>query len=179
FAALGGAGTGLRDAFHDKKVSDTSSEEHDRSEVLTGAAYKLFLTVYSGLKSEHGVEEQEALRKAGEIMGTVLTRAADFTPENKTTLEDVARAYVKVDKEFFDSRYHAMLVEEFTRRELFDADSLNEWLAHEAATPPLYISRRPSNEQVEWMLQSNLDRLGIGPDFGLKLLSVTQDNHFG
>ena len=39
-AALIGSGTGLRDAFHDKKVSDTDTEVHDRSEVLTGAVYK-------------------------------------------------------------------------------------------------------------------------------------------
>ena len=30
------------------------------------------------------------------------------------TLEDVAKAYLKVDKEFFGGRYHAMLVDEFT-----------------------------------------------------------------
>jgi hypothetical protein len=48
--ALIGEDTSLRDAFHDKKVSDTSSESHDRSEVLTGVAYKLFLLVYDGLK---------------------------------------------------------------------------------------------------------------------------------
>ncbi len=174
-AALTGKGTGVRDAFHDKKVSDTDEEVHARSEVLTGAAYKLFLTIYSRLKSEKGVKEQDALRKAGEIMGVFLVRAADYTPENTMTLEDVAKAYLKVDKEFYDGCYHAMLVDEFIRREIFDADSLSEWLAHEAAIPQLYLSRRPIDREVEPLIHANLDTL-VGPDFGLKLQSVTHES---
>ncbi len=174
-AALIGQGKGLRDAFHDKKVSDTSDEMHDRSEVLTGAVYKIFLKIYDGLKNEYWAEE--ALSKSGQIMGTFLTRANDYMPENEMTLEDVAKAYLKVDKEFFDSRYHAVLVEEFTRRELFDAGSVSEWLAHEAATPKLWLHPRWPDQQVERMVQANIDKLGIGPDFGLKLQGVTRINN--
>src|SRR5262249_23693087 len=47
FAALVGHGTGLRDAFQDKKISDTTDEVHNRSEVLTGAAYKVFTFIYN------------------------------------------------------------------------------------------------------------------------------------
>ncbi len=176
-ASLTGEGTGIRDAFHDKKVSDTSDQVHDRSEVLTGAAYKLFLTIYSKLKSEHGAEE--ALWEAGQIMGIFLARAADFTPENQMTLEDVAKAYLKVDKEFYGGRYHAALVEEFTRREIFDANSVSEWLAHEAATPALQLPWRSPDHKVEELVQANLDKLGIGSNFGLKLQSVTRSNLLG
>jgi len=179
FAALIGKGTGIRDAFNDLKVSDTTEEIHDRSQVLTGAAYKLFLTVYSRMKNEQGIEEQEALRKAGEIMGIFLTRANDYMPENQATLEDVAKAYLKVDKEFFGGRYHVVLVEEFTRRELFDAGSVTEWLAHEAALPDLRIPRRWPEGKMEEMVRTNLDRLGIGPDFGLKLQSLTREHRLG
>src|SRR5262245_7713068 len=182
FAALTGKGTGVRDAFHDLKVSDTTEEIHDRSQVFTGAAYKLCLTVYSRLRNEQGCEEQEALSEAGEIMGSFLTRANDYTPENRVTLEDVAKAYLKVDKEFYGGRYHDMLVNEFIRREIFDRDSLNEWMAHEAATPYLRLSRLPrrkTDSYVDELLQANLDRLGVGPDFGLKLQSVTQDDQYG
>ncbi len=91
------------------------------------------------------------------------------------TLEDVAKAYLKVDKEFYDGCYRAMLVDEFIRREIFDADSLSEWLAHEAAIPYLYLSRRPMDHEVEPLIQANLDRL-VGPDFGLKLQSVTHES---
>jgi len=178
FAALTGKGTGVRDAFNDLKVSDTTEEIHDRSRALTGAAYKIFLAAYSRLKNEQGIEEREAMRKAGEIMGAFLTRAADYTPENSVTLEDVAKAYLKVDKEFFDSRYHTALVDEFTRREIFDAESVAEWLAHEAATPQLWLHPQWSDQEVEKMAQANLDNLGIWPGFGLKLQSVTRINHF-
>jgi hypothetical protein len=174
FAALIGQGTGLRDAFHDKKVSDTTNEMHQRSEVLTGAAYKFFLTVYSELQSEHGAEE--GLRMAGQIMGTFLTHANDYMPENQMSLEDVAKAYLKVDKEFFDSRYHAALVEEFTRREIFDADSVSEWMEHEASMPQLWLQPWYPDLKVEELLQANYDKLGIGPDFGLKLQSVARRN---
>jgi hypothetical protein len=172
FAALIGKGTGIRDAFHDKKVSDTEEEEHDRSEVFTGAAYSFFLTVYDELKRTH--EAEEALRQAGQILGFFLTRATDYTPENQMTLEDVAKAYLKVDKEFFGSRYHQVLVDEFTRREIFDGDSVREWWAHEVAVPQLFLHPQWSDEKIEQVLQANLDKLGIGPDFGLKLQSVTR-----
>src|SRR5262245_22144348 len=174
-AELIGEGTGLRDAFHDKKVSDTSEEEHARSEVFTGAAYKFFLKIYGGLRTELG--DEVALRKAGEIMGIFLTRANDYMPENQMTLEDVAKAYLKVDKEFFEYRYHAALVDEFTRREIFDADSVTEWWAHEAATPQLWLHPQWPDYMVERLIQASIDKLGIGPDFGLKLQSVTRINH--
>lgn len=176
FAALIGSGAGIRDAFHDKKVSDTTEEVHNHSEVFTGATYKIFLTVYSRLKNEQGAREAEALTTAGEIMGVFLTRAADYTPENRMTLEDVAKAYLKVDKEFFGGCFHDMLVDEFIRREIFDAGSAPEWIAHEAALPYLHLSRRPSDDEIDALIQANLDALGIGPDFGLRLQSVIREN---
>jgi hypothetical protein len=174
FAALTGKGTGQRDAFNDLKVSDTTEQIHDRSKVLTGAAYRIFLTIYDELKCE--LSEEEALGQAGRIMGFFLMRATDYTPENQVTLEDVAKACLKVDKEFFGWRYHTLLAEEFTRREIFDADSVREWLAHEAARPRLYLPHWWSDEMVERMVQANLDKLGIGPEFGLKAQSVTRLN---
>jgi hypothetical protein len=84
FAALVGRGTGIRDAFHNKKISDTTDEVHERSEVLTGAAYKVFTLIYSRLKSEQGLDERSALTEAGDIMGVFLTHTTDYTPENST-----------------------------------------------------------------------------------------------
>lgn len=176
FAALTRQGTGIRDAFHDKKVSDTTDEVHDRSEVLTGATYKIFLTIYDQLKRDHTAEE--ALRQAGQIMGIFLAHSTNYTPENYPTLEDVAKAYLKVDKEFFGSRYHAALVDEFTRREIFDANSEHEWLVHEDSLPYIYFSRQSSDQDVEELLQANANILGIGQDFGLKLQSMVRDNRF-
>src|SRR5262245_26154518 len=172
--AMTGEDVSLRDAFHDKKISDTSEEEHARSEVFTGAAYKIFLTIYGGLRAELG--DEGALRKAGEIMGIFLTRANDYMPENQMTLEDVAKAYLKVDKEFFEYRYHAALVDEFTRREIFDALSVPAWWAHEAATPQLWLPPKWPDHKIEQLIQANLEKLGIGTDFGLKLQNVTRSN---
>ena len=177
FAALINEGTSMRDCFHDKRVSDTTEEIHDRSEVLTGAAYKIFLTVYDELK--RGNKAEEALQKAGQIMGVFLMRSTDYTPENEMTLEDVAKAYLKVDKEFFGSRYHSALVNEFVRREIFDANSEHEWLVHENSLPYLYLYPYSSDQDIEEFLQANVNLLGLGQDFGLKLQNVTREGRFG
>ena len=179
FAALVGRGTGVRDAFNDLKISDTTTEIHDRSQVLTGAAYKIFTLIYDELKRGQGLGEQAALAEAGEIMGLFLMHTNDYTPENTMTLEDVGTAYLKVDKELFGGRYHSMFANEFTRREIFDANSVGEWVAHEAAVPDLRLPRDPSDRKVDKLIQANLDRLGIGPEFGLKLLSVERESRFG
>ena len=174
--ALLGDGLPMRDALHDKTVSETSPEVHDRSEVLTGAAYRLFLTVYGGLRREFGAAQ--ALAKAGRVLGTFLARSADFTPENRVTLEDVAKAYLTVDAELYDGRYHDVLVAEFTRRELFDADSVDEWREHQAALPTLRLPRAASDADVDAWLRANADALGVGPQFGLRLQSVTRPDSF-
>jgi pimeloyl-ACP methyl ester carboxylesterase len=177
-ASLTGRGTGVRDAFHNKKVSDTTEEVHDRSEVLTGAAYKVFTLIYNGLKNGQG-NEHAALTEAADIMGVFLTHTADFTPENRLTLEDLGKAYLKVDKELFGGRYHTMFADEFINREIFNTGSVGEWMAHEAAVPQLRLPKRASIHKLERLVQGNLDLLGIGPDFGLKLQSVTRDGRFG
>jgi len=166
----------IRNAFNDSKISDTTDEIHDRSKVLTGAAYRLFLTVFSSLTSHRGTADSEALTEAGRILGTFLARSTDYTPENQVTLEDVAKAYLKVDKEFFGGSYHDMLVDEFIRRELFDANSETEWMAHEASMPHLRLHGQPSDRKVEELIEANQDDLGVTADFGLKLQSVVRDN---
>ena len=67
------------------------------------------------------------------------------------------------------------LVGELTRREIFNGDSVAAWLAHEAAVPHLRL-HGASAQQVDSLVQANLDRLGIGPDFGLVIQSVTRDH---
>jgi hypothetical protein len=112
FAALTGKGTGTRDAFQDLTISTTTDEVHDRSQVLTGAAYKLFYRAYTDL-TQQAMSPFDALQQAGNIMGIFLTRATDHTPENTMTLEDVAKAYLKVDKEYFGGKYRDFLANEF------------------------------------------------------------------
>jgi hypothetical protein len=169
-----GSTVAMRDAFNDRTVSTTSAEIHDRSEVLTGAAYRFFLVVYG-----EGKGTPRALEEAGDVLGTFLTLATDYVPENTMTLEDVAQAYLKVDRELFGGRYQTFLVSEFVRREIFDASSLTEWLAHEAALPSLYLSPQATDQDVDALVQANLDQLGIGPDLGLNLQSAIRDSRRG
>ncbi|HZM86577.1 MAG TPA: hypothetical protein VFF31_08465 [Blastocatellia bacterium] len=179
FGAIAGTGAPNRDIFNDKKVSDTDDEIHDRSEVLTGALYKVFTLIYDDLRNREGLDDRKAILQAGEIMGTFLTHTTDYTPENHQTLEDVGKAYLKVDKELYGGRYQSWFVDEFTRREIFDQNSVNEWKAHEAAVLDLRLPRRASEKNINKLVQSNLDRLGIPPIYGLVLQSVTHDERFG
>jgi len=174
FGVLVGDNLPLRDAVNDKKVSDTDDEVHERSEVLTGAVYRLFVGIF---ERGHG-NRMRALVEAAEILGVFLTHATDYTPENRVTLEDVGKAYLKVDKEHYDGAYHAILVDELTARELFSADSVRQWLAHETSLPNLRLNDRASLRDVNALVQNNLDRLGIPPGFGLALQSVTRDERF-
>ena len=179
FGAVAGKDTALRDAFHDKKVSDTTDEAHNRSEVFTGAAYKVFTLIYNDLKNRQGLDDRSALAQAGDIMGIFLTRSTDYTPENSLTLEDVGKAYLNVDKEFFGGRYQNIFVDEFMKREIFDEHSEAEWMEHMAAVPNLRLPKSASDQDVDNLVQANLDNLGIGPEFGLKVQSVTRDRRFG
>src|SRR5207237_7923877 len=124
-------------------VSTTSDEAHDRSQVLTGAAYRIFYHIFNDLRQQ-GVSEFDALQRAGDIMGMFLTRATDHTPEDTMTLEDVGKAYLKVDKEYFGGKYRDVLANELRRREIFDDNSLAEYDAHEAALPELKLEEKCS-----------------------------------
>lgn len=179
FAALLGVGTGIRDAFNAKKVSDTEDEVHDRSEVLTGALYKVFTLIYDDLRNRERLDDRKALEQAGEIMGNFLTHTTDYAPENDLTLEDVGKAYLKVDKEIYGGRYQSWFVDEFTRREIFDQNSVNEWKAHEAAVLDLRLPKKASEKNINKLVQTNLDKLGIPSVYGLLLQSVTRDERFG
>lgn len=112
-------------------------------------------------------------------MGLFLTYSADYTPENRMTLEDVGKAYLKMDKEFFGGRYHNMFASEFTTREIFNDNSVGEWMAHDAAIPDLRLPQNPSDRNVNKLVQANLEKLGIGQEFGLKLQSVSRERNFG
>ena len=174
--ALGGIlGTGIpmRDAFNNNRVSDTDDEPHHRSTVLTGAVYRLFLFAYRELSEKYGA--YKGLKDAGDVMGTFLVRAQDYCPENAPLMDDIVRAYLKVDKELFNYKYHAVLVDEFIRRELLDTNSLNKWLAHEASIPAIKLPGHFSDKKFDKFLDDNLDKLGIGPAFGLKLQNVVQE----
>jgi hypothetical protein len=178
YGALVG-GTGLRDAFNDKKVSNTEDEVHDRSEVFTGAVYKVFTQIYDDLKKKQAADDLKALEQAADMMGTFLVLSMDFTPENTMTLEDVGKAYLKVDKEIYGGRYGTMFANEFIKREIFDENSVSEWMAHESAVPEMLLPKHVSDRKIDSVVQANLDNLGIGQDFGLRLQGFTTDSRSG
>jgi hypothetical protein len=173
YATLAGSGSASRLDFNPVTVSMTSDEVHDRSLVLTGAAYKVFYQIFTDL-TQRGLSQFDALQQAANIMGVFLTRATDHTPEDTLTLEDVGKAYLKVDKEYFGGKYHDILADEFRYREIFDDSSLAEFDAHEAALPQLTLEVK-TPRAANQLIQDNLDKLGVGPEFGLRFQSYTVD----
>ncbi len=170
----GTPGGALRDAVNTLKVSDTSTQFHERSEVLTGAAYQVFQGVFQGLVQE-GRAPAEALREAGNVMGTFLMRTTQHTPENAMTLEDVGKAYLKVDQEYFGGKYRALLEGELTTRGILTPASLKAHAAHEAMTPKLVLTDR-SREGTSKLLKDHQEQLNLGGGFGGKLTSFHTDD---
>ncbi|HVE83970.1 MAG TPA: hypothetical protein VND93_14030, partial [Myxococcales bacterium] len=176
FAALTGQGTGVRDALQDKTMSTTSPEVHDRSEVLTGASYKIFQSVYQD-QLAHGRSREDAMQVAGDVMGTMNLRATEHTPENQLTFEDVGKGWLKVDKEYFHGKYHDVIANELKRREVFTDQSVKDFDAHEAALPKLSMGIHKNDDALNSLINKNLGKLGIGPGFGLKVLSHELDDN--
>jgi hypothetical protein len=175
FAALVGPGP-IRDAFQDLKVSNTSDEVHDRSQVLTGASYKIFQNVYQDQIAK-GRTQLEALQISGDVMGTFNARATEHTPQNAMSLEDVGKAWMKVDKEYFKGKYGNFIAEELKRREIFDDGSVNELKAHEAAVPKLSLYGHKNDDAVTSLVKNNLAKLGIGSGFDLEVINHELDDN--
>lgn len=168
--------TAERDAVNDTTLSDAGDEIHDRSAVLTGAMYRIFVSIFDDQR--RGLGDERALEIAGDAMGVFLAHTTDHTPENRMTLEDVGKAYLKVDAELFGGRYHDRLVDELEWRGILDADSVGEWAAHEASLPQLRLAYGSGWTRAADLVRRNLDRLGVDPAFGLVVQSVTPDVRF-
>ncbi|MEK7705926.1 MAG: hypothetical protein AAB426_13270, partial [Myxococcota bacterium] len=182
-ATLSGEGTGIRDAYQDKKISTTDAEIHERSEVLTGAAYNVLQGIYRGLLADPAMQRQHgarlplwAMTQAGDIMGKFMVRAADYTPETQVTLEDVGKACLSVDREYFGGAYHDLWARELETREIFTKDSVAAWQAHVASLPQLRIDpKATSKEALSAFVQEHLTQLGVDARFGLRLQSTQVD----
>ncbi|HEY8210174.1 MAG TPA: hypothetical protein VIG99_21965 [Myxococcaceae bacterium] len=176
FASLIGSGTGIRDAFQDLKISNTSDEVHDRSQVLTGASYKIFQAVYQD-QIAHGRSQLDALQVAGDVMGTFNARSTEHVPANSMSLEDVGKAWLKVDKEYFKGKYSNVISTEMQRREIFDAGSVAEFKAHESALPKLSMGFHKNDDDLNKLIKNNLSKLGIGPGFDLQVTDHELDDN--
>lgn len=178
FAALVGSGTGIRDAFQDLKVSNTTPEVHDRSQVLTGASYKIFQSVYQSELAK-GHSQLDAMQAAGNVMGTLNTRATEHVPFDTMSLEDVGKAWLKVDKEYFGGKYGTVIADELKRREIFDDGSVNEFKAHEAALPRLSTWGQVNDDAMNSLIKNNLSKLGVGPGYDLEVTNHELDDKGG
>lgn len=186
--ALGKGEAPLRDAVNDFAMGDKVDEVHEKSEVLTGAAYRVFGAVFERLRSampegpESAAADVKALRAAADVMGTLLVRATEHTPENFMSLHDVAKAYLTVDRECFGGAYGQLLRDEFLRRGLLRPEQLDALAAHETQIrqlgtrlrlePGLDVGSTEGKEALSALLTRSGAELGVAAPFGLELQSA-------
>jgi hypothetical protein len=175
YGKFSGTGRPTRDAVNRSTVGNSGEESHDASETLTGAAYSVFLALYDWARKQK-VPAEQAIPQAAEIMGTLLVRASDFSPEDSMSLEDVAKAYLTVDKEFYGGKLQKILVSEFERRQLFTRGSFTQWQQRQQALPKLTLPPKAARPEVEAFLQKNLAALNLPPSFGVRLQDDATDS---
>lgn len=99
----------LRTARNNKKMKhlEGTFEEHDYSEVLTGAYYDLFLAVHKiarrqvrrelGRKANAAAIRVSAAVRAAQVTGRMMLRGLDYCPPVDVNYLDYARAVIKAD----------------------------------------------------------------------------------
>jgi hypothetical protein len=89
------------------------NEAHDASQKYSGAVYNSIMDVQAELRKQ-GLSEDEALRRANEIVGGNALRSADFLPVGPTaSLEDLARATLKAGDQDQGGQYRALMEQNF------------------------------------------------------------------
>jgi hypothetical protein len=171
---MGGTTASLRDAMNTLRVQDTSPQVHSRSQVLTGACFSVFLSLVEKLEAR--MPTAEAIDKAGHRLGMISLRATDYTPENRVTLEDVAKGLLTADAELLGGSLHDDLVAEFERRQIFTAGSAADWKAQRDAMPALTLPEAASEDDLQTFLNAHAAELGAPAPFGLALQHVQTDD---
>jgi hypothetical protein len=94
----------LRSAQNNKTMVSlrNTQEEHDYSEVMTGAYYDLLERIYKKLmrdrNAKSGYDRVRSLFKAAEVVRRMLLRALDYCPPVDINFLDYARAVFRADK---------------------------------------------------------------------------------
>jgi hypothetical protein len=98
-----------------------SRSPHSVGHVFSGAAWDFTAAVFDAEKQVDG-DDDAALQRTRDYVGTVLMRASRHLPEHDLTFESVAHAMLRVEREVFGGKHSAALVKAFADREVIPAD---------------------------------------------------------
>ena len=116
-----------------------SRDPHVVGQVLTRASYHLFASVYEGAVRE-GASPEDAVARAREVVGTLVTRAPRYMPEHQISFRDAAMALVRVEGDVFGGRYREPLARALEDRELVDpGEDLDAALRARRAPRPDFV----------------------------------------
>jgi hypothetical protein len=113
----------LRNLMNERKLDPLQTEPHALSEVLSGALYRLMLTIYDDVKSAKAVEGKLGI--AALRFRRIVFRALDYLPPGEVSFADYARAILASDEASFpdSDRYRRAIIGEFVARGIAAAES--------------------------------------------------------
>ena len=125
----GGGDFGLRNAADSLKISDAHDEYHDLSRVFTGAVYAVLVRIFQVSVNADEFSPAETLYNVSKyVLGRFLFAIME-APSRKVTFAHVATHMIENEPV---ERFKDFLLEEFTRREVFDCSKKPKHLNLEA-----------------------------------------------
>jgi hypothetical protein len=128
----------LRNLLNDKTMSKASQEEHELSEVLTGALYKVLIKMHKKrwdayTKSTDNAAARysrsgKALWDSAQHFKRMTLRALDYLPPGQVTFADYARAVIAADQASYpdDAEERTWLKQEFVQRGIVPTENALE-----------------------------------------------------
>jgi hypothetical protein len=164
----------LRLSMNDKTVQNTSDQVHDRSEVLTGAVYGGFQSLYQQLR-DSGLSPEQALTQAGDELGGLMLEVAAYCAENVMSLSDIALAYLAADAEHHGGKLRGALEAEFLRRGLLTPEAIATWETKRKALPTLTLPADLSRDAMQAWLNQHQKAFGAEAPASLQLHRAEPD----
>jgi hypothetical protein len=164
-----------RDFARPWKVSETPLQSHARSQVLSGAMYQLFVSLYEeGVES--GTAPAQAVCAAAATLGELVMHSTEHVPEQDMTLHDVALGYLTTDRELFGGKHHDRLVKLLIESELITQEDVDAWAKRLSELPTLTLPAGAEAQDVAALIPQSLDALGFGTGaYGLRVERFERD----
>lgn len=168
----------LRNAINDLKESDFSSGRESKEVHNYGRLFgAFFYDILTEMAAEHAktMPLKNALIKTKDDLTKLFARTmGDFSPAGNVYFEDIAKAFLKADKNDFNGKYKNVLTKVFKNRELLDDKKIEDWETGESKLPDLTLppNTLDSKESIVQFVNTNKDKLGLAPESNYQLESA-------
>ncbi|MEW5818861.1 MAG: M36 family metallopeptidase, partial [Cyanobacteriota bacterium] len=174
----------LRNAINDLKMSDFGSGAESKEVHNFGRLFgAMFYDIICDMTAEHkkSMPLKEALVKTRDDLVKMFARAmGDFAPPGNVYYHDIAKAFLKADKEDFNGKYQKLLASVFSNREILDSSAIKEWEAQQRNLPSIKLPPKTiaSKTNLIEFVNNNKSALGLPKDNVYQLESA-YTNNFG